>query len=165
MASLVDDIGEALETALKANSASFAGAINSPGGTLHIEYNDTPENTGNLSGGGSCYIRFDSARDIQAFADSAFTEFTYTARFNLTDLAGKNKALAVVQKGMTNTFAERGATVLSTHFTDNGSNRLGKSGNIAWEIQATPVEGLSDYDQAVITASVRVNMWRNIPEA
>lgn len=165
MASLVDDIGEMLELALKGNASSFSGAVNSPGGTLHIEYNDTPEATGNMSGGGSCYIRFDGARDIQAFADSAFTEFTYTARFNLTDLAGKNKALAVVQKGMTNTFAGRGYTALETYFTDNGSNRLGKSGNIAWEIQATPIDGLSDYDQAVITAGIRVNMWRNIPEA
>lgn len=166
MASLVDDIGEGLETAFKANGASFAGAIDAPGNTYLFEYNDTPENTdGNAVEGACCYIRFESARDIEAYADSALTEFTYVARFKLKDLAGKNKALSVIQKGMTNTFAERGYTVLNTHFTDNGSNRLGKSGNIAWEIQAQPIDGLRDYDQAVIDASVRVTMWRNIPEA
>jgi len=163
VASLVDDIGEALETALKANASSFSGALNSPANVLHVEYNDTPE-TGNL-GGGSCYIRFDAMRNVQEFADSAFTEFTYIARFMLVDVAGKNKALAVVQKGMTNTFAARGATVLDTHFTDSGSNRLGKSGNISWDIAADPIEGLRDYDQAVVNASIRVAMWRNIPEA
>lgn len=163
MASLVDDIGEALETALKANASSFSGAVNSPGGTLDIEYNDTPEG-GNLRGG-SCYIRFESQRDVEAYADSALTEFSYIAKFDLVDVAGKNKALAVVQKGMTNTFAERGYTVLNTHFTDSGSNRLGKSGAIAWDIQVTPIDGLRDYDHAVIEAGIRVTMWRNIPEA
>lgn len=163
MASLVDDIGEALETALKANASSFSGALSAPGNTLLVSYNDTNE-VGNAVAGSHCYIRFDSARDVEAYADSALTEFSYTAKFMLTDVAGKNKALAVVQKGMTNTFAERGYTVLNTHFTDNGSNRLGKSGAIAWDVQVTPVEGLRDYDQAEVSAAIRVTMWRNIPE-
>ncbi len=163
MASFVDDLGEALQTAWIANAASFSGAVESPGGTRPVEYNDTPER-GNLQGG-SCYIRFDSQKNILEYEESALTEFTYVAKFNLTDLAGKNKALAVVSKGMTNTFAGRGATVLNTHLTDSGSNRLGASGNIAWEINADPIENLSDYDQAVITANIRVTCWRVLPEA
>lgn len=163
MASLIDDIGEALELALKGNASSFSGAVNSPGGTLDIEYNDTPEG-GNLRGG-SCYIRFESMRNIQEFEASAFTEFTYVAKFDLVDVAGKNKALSIAQKGMTNTFAARGATVFTTYFTDNGSNRLGSSGAITWDIAADPIPALRDYDHAVINANIRVALWRNLPEA
>lgn len=161
MALFVDDIGEALEDALIANASSFSGALGSPEGTLAVFYNDTPEQ-GNLIGS-HCYIRFDSMRPVQQFADSELAEFTYTARFELTDLAGKNKALAVVQKGLANTFANRGVTALATYLTES-SNRLGASGRIEWEAQAEPLEGLSDYDQGKVNATIRVTCWRNIPE-
>lgn len=166
MATFIDDIGEALETAIRANSASFSGALKSPNGTLACYYDYTEEAGGNLiDNDGVCNIRFVNADTIADRESSAQSVFTYLAKFTLFDVAGAGKAIAVARQGMTNTFANRGRTVLETYFTDNGSNWLGKSGRIEWDFTVTPLDQLADKDHPTAESLIRVVLDHNVPLA
>lgn len=162
MANFIDDLGEAIENALQANVASFAGAVDSPQGTAAFVFDYTQEQGGNqIDGDNVCNINFVRSEVIADYEASAQSAFTFTARFKMHDVAGANKAIAVARQGMTATFANRGRTALETYFSN--SDWLGKSGRIVWTFDVTPIEQLADRDHPIVESTITVVCDHNVP--
>lgn len=162
MAILIDDLGNALETAFKANAdiQAVVGKTASAS-TYAIAYAD--QETEHLEGVGHCTIRSEGYEHLTKKEASAHTVFTFDCLFMLVDVQGAGGHVARVQKGINNVFINRGRTVLDTHFTDNGSNRIDKGGEVRVVIEVDPVEGAPDPDRPIVRAAVEIEIDHVMP--
>lgn len=162
MANLIQDLGGAIKTTIQNASARFS-ALSSPGGTLQVEYTDD-EPTASLAGATSrCVVRPMDHEGVPGtnYDESMQSVFRYELRFELRDVKNGGSARSVIQQALYGTFGDRGAEVFA-NFTDNGSNRLGKSGVVS--IGPVTSESMGP-DHPVIVAELIVSMWHIVPMA
>lgn len=161
MANLGVDLRGALVAALRANT-TFASILGNSAGTVHAEGGDQPDAF--LEGAtGVAYCRDAGIEVVEATEASARTIYRFEVRIVLVDIRGVANALATAQMGLANALINKGATVFSTYFTDNGSNRLGGSGE--WRVEdlsIVPLEGLLDPDRPEIAAIVACELWHGM---
>lgn len=162
MANLVTDLATALRDAMRANTTlqSLLGVAD--GVTYHVESGGVPDSypTG---AAGRCFIRLASIEHLDVREGSASVRYTFGCLFDLVDVRGQASALAAVSMGLTNLLADGGSAIFDTYFTDNGSNRLGKSG--VWRLQDVGIEalqGLEDADRPVVLATVACELTHQL---
>jgi hypothetical protein len=161
MANLIQDLGGAIKTTIQNASARFS-ALDSPGGTLLVEYTDD-EPTASIAGRSRCVISpldHDPIPGTQ-YDESMQTVFRFELRFELHDRKNGASARSVIQQALYGTFGDRGAEMFG-NFTDNGSNRLGGSGVVSIGPVVSDNEGI---DNPVIVAELIVSMWHIVPMA
>lgn len=161
MANLIQDLGGAIKTTIQNASARFT-ALDSPEGTLLVEYTDD-EPVASIAGRSRCVIKPLDHEGIPGtnYDESMQSAFRYELRFELLDRKNGGSARSVVQQALYGTFGDRGAEMFG-NFTDNGSNRLGKSGVVS----IGPVTSESNgFDNPVIVAELIVSMWHIVPMA
>jgi hypothetical protein len=162
VANLIADLRTALRDALRAD-ATIAALLGNSAGTVHVEAADQPDEF--LTGAaGRCFVRA-AGIEVQDRRDaSALLRVTFSVLFDLVDVRGSADALPNVQQGLANVLRDSGANVFDVYFTDNGGNRLGKSGE--WTLQDVGIEaldGLQDRDRPVVLATVAVTLWVTWP--
>lgn len=161
MANLINDLGNAIKSAITAASARFT-TLGNTGGTLHVEYADAEAVTFPAGAAGRCLVSFVDAQHTQVYAESGETTFRFLLSFDLVDVMGSAKARAVTTQAVWSTFGDRGAEMWA-QFTDNGSNRLGKSGVVLIDSISASVDGSSD--RPVVEAVLAVSLWHKLPLA
>lgn len=156
MAQYVTELGNALETAIKANTDLRLCFPDPLGASAYaVEYN--AQRTEFVDGVAQCFIRPDGY-EIAAngrFDTSALGIFRFEAWMQLIDVKGANGRLAQCLKGIANVFADFGNAVLNTHLTDSGSNRLGKSGEVRHSVAVDPLDAV-DPDRPVVRVDVEI---------
>lgn len=161
MANFITDLGNAIETALKANADIQAVVDKTTDATTYaIEYGtQRTENPENMA---HCFIRSEGKTRVEKFEGSQRSVFTFNVFFQLNDVKGANGRLAQCLQGMDNVFIDSGRVVLDTHLTDNGSNRLGASGKIEVTEEVDPVENI-DPDRPVAGFAVEIDITHVMP--
>ena len=162
MANFITDLGNALETAFKANTDLRVCFPDPAGGSAYaIEYDaqrltfrpDIP----------SAFIRTNGRpRPIESYEGSARSVFPFEAWFQVHDEKSKNSRLAQCLQGLANVFTDNGVAILDTHLTDNGSNRLNKSGEVRAEIDVDPLE-VVDPDRPIVRATIEIECTHKTP--
>lgn len=158
---MIQDLGGAIKTTIQNASARFT-ALDSPGGTLLVEYSDD-EAVASIAGRSRCVI---SPLDHEPVPGTNYDEsmqsvFRYELRFELQDRKNGSSARSVIQQALYGTFGDRGAEMFG-NFTDNGSNRLGSSGVVSIGPVVSENQG---FDNPVIVAELIVSMWHIVPLA
>jgi len=163
MAQLEVDLRTALVAAMRANSAIASVVGNATGSLVHVEGGDMPDLF--LQGAqGRVWCRVGGHESQQESDASARTLFSFDVLFDLVDQRGADNALSKAKQGLMQVLADRGATIFSTYFTDNGSNRLGGSGE--WKLQniaVVPWDQQRDPDRPEILATVTCALWHASP--
>ncbi len=160
---LVDDIGNALRTAINAGAAHFGTAIGKTGANLHVEYGMQSINWPK-GATGRCQIWYESEVNERAnqLPTSARSTFRFRLAFELRDTLGKKHAESIVQQGLKNVLNDAGEAVFNTHLVDTGTNRLGKGGEIAWELDAERNADV-DPDQPIVFVAVDATLTHKTP--
>lgn len=157
MANLIDDLGNALETAIKADT-NLRLCFPDPAGSsaYAVEYNS--QHTEFAPGIGRCFIRPDGQEIIEDYEESAKSTFRYDIYMQVIDTKGADGRLPQCLQGIANTFKDRGVAILDTHFTDNGSNRLGSSGEVRHTVEVDPLETVNP-DAPIVWVRVEIDLW------
>lgn len=145
-----------LALAITSNGASFSVLGNSEG-AVHCYYGGQ-DDQGNKGGAGAAFVTYDNQETPPDtdFEGSAISTFRFLIWFNLVDVLDQDKAVAVIQQAMRTVFRERGKHVFDTYLTDNGPNRLGKSGEITYALEFLPPA--TDMDEPQVLARVAIEL-------
>lgn len=160
MANFPLELGTALQTAMRADTAlrTILGLFD--GSTYHVEFGDQPD-TFPDGHAGKVQISHTSMSPVEVYSTSQRSVFRFEARARLVDVRGQDDALSVVEKALVNIFADQGSAILDTHLVDSGSNRLGKSGTAALEdLSFEPTE---DPDRPEVVALIAIDITHASP--
>lgn len=145
-----------LVTAIQQNASAFS-ALGKTGSTVHASYGGQDDEY-NAGQSGKALVTYESHETPPEtdFDTSAVTTFRFAIWFDLVDVLDKDKAVAVIENAMRTVFADRGKTVLDTHLTDNGPNRLKKSGEITYSVEFVPPT--EDEDEPQVLARLAITL-------
>lgn len=165
MANLITDLATALRDALRANTTLQTLLGVADGVTYHVEAADQPE-TYPAGAAGRAWIRFAGTETYETRDTSAETGFQFALAVELVDVRGTLAALNATGMALANVLRDWGSTIWDSYFTDNGSNRLGKSGT--WRLVSLNIENLEaleDRDRPVVAAVIEARCWHQVPLA
>lgn len=161
MANLQDDLGAAIVATINANKTPFS-SLGVTGSTIHAEYAGQPVNY-NAGATGRCLVRplEQEIIDGTEYAESMQVNLPFALEFDLVDVMDAGNARSAVTQALRSVFGERGAAMFA-NFTDNGSNRLGKSGVLKVLDAAEESTGDPDRPRLIVRVEVR-GVWVKIP--
>ncbi len=148
----IDDLGDAIKTAI--NAGTFTPL------SVTATYGDQPTIPVK---GVICFIRSEGQDVVQQFEESAISVFRYALTLQGIDVRGASDAMSVIGAGLRNVFINHGRTVLDTHLTDAGSNRLGSSGVCRLAGDVLPIGALSNVDAPIYSARVEIEIGHVMP--
>lgn len=162
MANLQNDLGAAIVATINAQTTRFS-ALGNSGGTLHVEYG-SQRTEHNVGATGGCLVKPLPMEPVDGtdYDESAEVVIPFALEFELVDVVDAVGARAIIFQALHGTFRDRGSEMFG-NFTDNGSNRLGKSGVVS--LTDITDEVGQDGDRPKITARLDVSMWVVIPMA
>lgn len=162
MANLMDDIGAAVVQTIKDNASLFT-SVGATGGVLHVEYK-APDNTQLPAGAAGRIVVSPVAQnpvDGTEFEESAESQFDYDLLIDIRGVRTSHTVRTAVMQALHSSFRENGAAMFSD-LTDNGTNRLGASGEARLgalqERDTVP-------DMARVTVPLTVFCWHKLPMA
>ena len=154
--SFVSDLGEAIATAITSGSSNFTGI-----GGLNAEYGDQPKDFNVKTA--RAYVRSDGHEVLEDYEASAHSIFRFLIFVAVIDVKAANESLGVLQHGLRNVFINSGRTILNTHLTDTGSNRLAKSGECRLTSELEAIDNLENKDHPMMMCRAEVECWHVMP--
>ena len=159
MATLIQELGEAIRDSLRAN-ATFIAILGQTDSVTNIEYADQPSAI-SPNYGGAGFLRFERVEPpIESdYEDSGQSTFLYAFAVTLQDVAGAGTDLGLCATAIRSVFINKGKSVLDTlsHVDSIGG------GTITISIDADPLDTLTDRDMPIVLASIAVKLWHAMP--
>lgn len=161
----VDDLTNAIVETVKDNQSQFLPLLGRIGGTTPLKVEYARDNNGAFLKGsnGMCTVYpGDPQLPTRVFDSSAEGVFQFVMRFDLIETKTQAKKKSLCQQAIMAVFGDGGAEYF-TNFTDNGTNRLTRSGWLeVLSIDELPGEGRGP-SSLVVEVVLQIRIWHKVP--